>query len=131
MREHHFLNKGKIMFNPKSTVIALVCLLGLGTGWLFGYEKGKRSALIAEFKVAASNVARLSEGGDPTLREFAKARYYYCANRLPDRYFPSRGDYGMVNTQQLSNITIGKGPTTAGEEYQKFRERMQSLHPQK
>jgi hypothetical protein len=117
------------MFNRKSVVIALICLSALGTVWLFGYEKGKESVLIAEYKVAASNLALLSEGGDPALMEFAKARYYYCANRLPDGYFPLRGDFGPVNAQLVSNTTIGKGPTTAGEEYQRFKQRIQRLQP--
>ena len=50
-----------------------------------------------------------------------KARYYYLANRIPSNWVVYR-DYGQVSTN-ISPLIIGKGPTTAEDEYRAYKAR--------
>ena len=78
-----------------------------------------------EFKTYDANLTTMCSfaGVYPSeLKEFLKARYYYLANYLSARRLGRPYDYGPTATN-ISELVVGKGPTTAQEEYRKFKER--------
>jgi hypothetical protein len=89
---------------------------------IVAYLQGRKAVWISEFKTYQGNMVtfdrrRYSED----LAEFMKARYYYLANRIPSSWVAYR-DYGQVSTN-ISLLVIGKGPTTAEEEYRAYKAR--------
>ena len=89
------------------------------------YLKGRRDVWIHEFKIYNGALVMLtnfkrSDTGE--LKEYLKGRYYYCANKIPASWLGSPYDYGPVNTNVI-HLSVGKGPTTANEEYRKFMQR--------
>lgn len=100
------------------------------------YVKGREDALIDEFKTYHANLvaldSRVSDRGVEEVKEFVKARYYYLGNRIPKKWLPLTNlDRGPVSTNALADLTVGKGPTTASEEYHNFKETMQQLQARK
>jgi hypothetical protein len=99
----------------------LICVIGS----LAGYRKGRRDVWIEQFKVYSGiliDVTNFRTNASPELIEFLKARYYYVANKLPENWIGTPYDYGDINTNLLQ-FSIGKGPTTATEEYRHFKDR--------
>ena len=86
------------------------------------YIKGRNDVLISEMKTYQSNLTQLENwqtNHPPELKEFMKGRYYYLANLVPKGWVPNV-DYGPVSTN-ISHLSVGKGPTTPQEEYQKYK----------
>jgi hypothetical protein len=100
--------------------IPVLLLTAGGCYWL-----GRRDVWIGEFKVYSADLARLTQYDTnlpPELKEFAKGRYYYVANKVPKSWLGSPYDYGPVATN-LASFPVGKGDTSAGNEYRIFKER--------
>lgn len=93
------------------------------------YLKGRTDVWTAEFKVYHGNLTIFVDAEHaPELKAFLKARYYYLANKIPKSWLEGAAkDYGTVTTNELNRIVAGKGPTSAQEEYQKFKNRGVSL----
>ncbi len=87
-----------------------------------------RYPLAREWDSAFVKIPGFETNLPPELKEFIKGRYYYCANKIPKSWLGSPYDYGPVSTN-LWNLTAEKGPTSAQEEYRKFRERGVPLRP--
>ena len=92
--------------------------------------------MIDEFKTYHANLValelRANDRGTEEVKEFVKARYYYLGNRIPRNWLPLTNlDHGPVSTNALADLTVGKGPTTASEEYRKFKESIQRLQARK
>ena len=110
--------KTKALIAPAYFLVLLLVASG-------AYWRGRRDVWISEFKTYDAKLIRLSEletNRSPELKEFIKGRYYYCANKIPKSWLGSPYDYGPVSTN-LGNLTAEKGPTSAQEEYRKFKER--------
>ena len=88
-----------------------------------GYSRGRNAVLIAEFKVYYGNLVARTVPADSPLADFLKARYYYLANRIPNRELPLPvRDFGPVTNDLARALAIGKGPTRADAEYQSYRD---------
>jgi len=102
----------------------------------FAYWRGRRDVWIWEYKIYSADLIRLTEfdtNYPPELKEFVKGRYYYVANKVPRGWLGSPYDYGPVATN-LSSFPVGKGDTSAQNEYRMFKERgvpLRSPHGEK
>lgn len=120
----------------KYTLLGIAVAVVLVASVVSAYVKGREDALIDEFKTYYANLvaleSRVSDRGTEEVKEFVKARYYYLGNRIPRNRLPLTNlDHGPVSTNALADLTVGKGPTTASEEYHKFKEAMQQLQSRK
>lgn len=114
----------------KLAVIPFLCLLCFGFGYVLGHIRGTELEVLAEVKITSSNLERVMEGNepDPRFREYIKARYYFLASRLSDKYFDvARWDAGPINEQSVTNIPIGKEAFVSNGEYEIFKRRKESL----
>lgn len=114
----------------KYLVLAVALGVVLLASVVAAYVKGRKDALIDDFKTYHANLVALESRATSReaeeLKEFVKSRYYYFGNRIPRDWLPLTNlDHGPVSTNALADLTIGKGPTTASEEYRKFKEAMQ------
>ncbi len=122
MKKHHLLKVAVAVVLVASVVSA--------------YVKGREDVLIDDFKTYHANLVALelkaNDRGAEEVKEFVKARYYYLGNRIPRNWLPFTNlDHGPVSTNALADLTVGKGPTTASEEYRKFKESIQRLQARK
>ena len=95
------------------------------------YWRGRRDVWIWEYKVYQANLLILTEwhtNEPPILEEFIKGRYYYLANKIPKNWLGTPYDYGSVSTN-VAFLGVGKGDTSAGNEYRIFKERGVPLRP--
>jgi hypothetical protein len=120
----------------KYPLLELAVAVVLVASVVSAYVKGREDALIDDFKTYHANLvaleSKVSNLGAEEVKEFVKARYYYFGNRIPKGWLPLTNlDHGPVSTNALAGLTIGKGPTTASEEYHKFKEATQQLQARK
>jgi hypothetical protein len=108
----------------ENRIIAVFLLVVVATA-TFAYLRGRRDVWLEDYKIYSGNLMVLTSfktNAPPEIKEFLKGRYYYVANKLSANWLGEVRDYGPVSTNYL-NLGIGKGPTSAQEEYRNLKAR--------
>lgn len=105
--------------------IAAFCL-GIGISSFWSYQNGRKSVLINDFKIYATNLTMVgSDEFSEDLREFWKARLYYIGDRIPIDWIPKEHmDFGQSKTNILRHMSRGKESMMPQTEYERFRKRI-------
>jgi len=117
----------------KRYILRFLCFGVVLVSITLAYWRGRKDVWTEDFKIYSGDLIVLSSfetNLPPELKEFMKGRYYYVANKLSDNWLGGSYDYGSVSTN-VARLAVGKGPTSAQEEYRKFKERGVPLRPMK
>jgi hypothetical protein len=111
----------------KVLTVLLACATAI-IGGVLGYIRGRNDIQLENYKTYVLNVSSYYEAhSNVDFGDYLKARYYYFANRIPQRFLTIPAyDYGPVD---FKGFSIGKGPTTPKCEYEHFKERKVSHKP--
>ena len=106
-------------------ILILGVVIGLGSGWIFGFQRGQDFVYEQEFKVTSGNL-RVMESeiqGHEGLFEYLKMRSYYFAGFVPEDWYGSDLDHGKVDPKRLPSpgMSPGKGPSNNDSNYEAIR----------